>query len=148
MSKNGFYIGSLLLLLLLLSSCSNQCLVVDNRYVGYKQLASYKINTADWRKDCPDSGQRLLIKWKLPLSELKQGPLSLYLYVHFGDRDSETVSLMITKPEGLLIYDLLNEEYFSRDGILTYKVEILDDEGCVSHQWQHQVWTELINIGK
>jgi hypothetical protein len=41
---------------------------------------------------------------------------------------------------------LLNEEYEKSGGILTYKAQILTQEGEVFREWRHQLWVNLIQV--
>lgn len=48
------------------------------------------------------------------------------------------------KLHGTMIYQLLNKEYFEKEGILAYKVQIFSD-GHEIDSYQHTMWTELIS---
>ncbi len=47
---------------------------------------------------------------------------------------------------GWVTYQLLNEEYNAVDGILTYKAEIITEDGEVFCDWKHQLWVNLITL--
>lgn len=47
---------------------------------------------------------------------------------------------------GWVTYKLFNEEYDKTGGILTYKAEIVTEDGTVYREWKHQLWVNLIQI--
>lgn len=133
------------LYLFLLTSCSNQSLVVHDEYVSYKQLASYHVQTPDPRKECPDYGQRLIVTWSLSNECLQGKEAKLFLFVRFRCRDEELYAYPINCRRGQKILSILNDEYDEMGGILTYKAEIVS-EGETIASWYHQIWTDLIEF--
>jgi hypothetical protein len=133
-------------LLLLLCSCRDRYVVVYNDYITPSYLASSYVDAPDPRKCCEFCGQRLVIRWRLSKGEL-YGCESAYirLLLRFGCAEVEEVCIPMGKRFGTYVYWLMNEDYREKDGILTYKVEMVVDDEVVD-VWEHQVWTELIDI--
>ena len=130
-------------LALLTTACNQGCICVQSEYITYEDLASYVVGTPDPRKECPDTGQRLLVRWDLPNRCYVPGETTLMLTVRFSTGEEEIIDLDLHAHKGRYIYDLLNDDYFDRCGILTYKAEVAVCGEIVS-QWFHQIWTDRI----
>lgn len=142
-TKSHFF---LLILPLLLTACTEKYLSVHTDYISRETLASYYVNTPDPRLNNPSIGQRLIISWSMPKEYLDYEDLHLDLYIRFRNREETTESLGILKRKGTYIYELLNEEYIQKQGILTYKMDLIGN-GQVLEEWRHQIWTDLLNRG-
>jgi hypothetical protein len=90
-------------------------------------------------------GQQLIITWDLPKRYLSMKDLHLELTVRYRNNAQDKFTVPIHKFFGAYTYRLMNQEYFDRGGILTYKVEIHGDETVVE-TWTQQLWAELIDI--
>ncbi|MGK5594880.1 MAG: hypothetical protein ACSNEK_05945 [Parachlamydiaceae bacterium] len=134
---------SLVLVLLLLSGCAQQTLMVRTEYLSHEDLPSYKIGTPDPRLANPMIGQRLILSWNIPPTIQSYPHLHIKLKVRFKNREESCLSFPIDRLQGLYIYPLLNEEYLVKDGILTYRVELFSDDRLLDH-WTHQIWAERI----
>jgi len=126
--------------------CSRQSLDVQSEYITYEDLASYHVETPDPRKECPDTGQRLFVRWSLPRHCLIPGKSTLTLVIRYGDGEERHMTINLKHSRGLLTYRLLNDEYFCKGGILTYKAYITIED-CIVDEWIHQIWTDKINFG-
>jgi len=138
----------LVIVIALLVSCNRETLVLQSQYIYPDHLASVHAGTPDPRKENPDIGQRLIIRWAFTrevFRELKDGELTLVVSARFGVGDDDVKEYPIEKNRGLVIYSLLNDQYFQKGGIVTYKAEILHN-GEVVEWWHHQVWTEIIDV--
>lgn len=130
-------------LVFLVSSCAPERISVHTEYITVENLASFHVNTPDFRKTCPNLGQKLIINWSLPAEYLSYRNLSLFLKVRFRNNVEDEVVIEVKKSDGTYIYYLLNDDYFDSGGILTYKVD-LNGNGCLLEEWRHQIWTDLI----
>lgn len=130
-------------LLLLLTSCSDQILVVDSYYIGSHTLASEVIGTPDPRKYCATSGQLLNVYWKLPYEYAEADNLSIRLTLRFCNREEHCENVALSCFRGRYTYYLLDDDYWDSGGILTYKVEIYSGD-CLIDLLCHQIWTEMI----
>ncbi len=134
--------------LILLASCSRDCLTVQSQYIHADYLASVHVHTPDTRKENPKVGQRLLVKWTFPRAQfekLAKNGLFLILQVRFGNHQEEMRKYPIEKSRGGIVYSLLDEQYFFKKGIVTYKADIISNEK-VEESWRHQVWTDIIDV--
>lgn len=132
-------------LLLLLTGCEKYYVTVKREYVDRDQLASTFVGSPDPRQKNPPTGQELTIEWRLP-PEAMEEELQLELNILYRDYSSATFTYPVDRRRGVVTYALLNEEYFERDGLLTYKAEILDSNGKVLKEWKQILWTDLITL--
>lgn len=130
-------------LLCLMMGCSSDHLIVYTDYLSHENLASYHIGTPDPRLNDPPIGQRLLISWSLPPEYLRKESPHLAVMIRFRNREELKLTIDICKSSGTYIYSLLNEEYFEKNGILTYKVDLMTNDEVIE-EWRHQLWTELL----
>lgn len=104
-------------------------------------LASTHIGTPDPRQLNPPEGKRLLVAWRFPYSWIDQG-LNLHLTARFWDQTEEHICKKIEKG-----HDYASFNFFDKK-LLTYKIEVLDQEGQCIELWEHQFWTELIDVDR
>ena len=129
------------------SGCSIHPLTVQTQYLSHEDLASYHIGTPDPSLDNPDVGERLLIQWSLSSCQLEGGDLRLHLKVRFTNHQEEEINVPVEKKKGYYLYNLLNQDYCDKGGILTYLAEIRSGE-CVVAVWKHPLWTNLITFDR
>lgn len=138
-------VGMLLLLFAVLSGCvRHKGLSAFSEYVNREDLASYIIGTPDPSLNYPDVGQRLYISWNLP-NEYSDSELLIELTMRFKDRTEIVLPIKLCRISGTYVYELLNDEYFSRKGFLTYKIELFADGLRIENKC-HQMWVESINF--
>jgi hypothetical protein len=133
----------LIVLLLLLVSCEKYYLSVTREAVDRARLASTFVKSPDPRQESPPKGQELTIEWRLPEKDLEEG-LTLVLSIIYKNHSQETICYPVNKRRGVITYSLIGEEYKQTEGLLTYKVEILQKDNLVLKEWKQQLWTELI----
>ncbi len=132
-----------LLSTLTLFGCQRERLTIYTDYLSHRNLASYRVGTPDPMKNNPPVGQRLIISWKLSKQVLAKNNLHIEAKIRFRNREETTESIEICKRSGTYYYYLVNEDYLEKQGILTYKVDLIG-EGEILEEWRHQLWTELI----
>jgi hypothetical protein len=125
-------------------------LEVQTQYISKESLASYHVLTPDPHLDHPTIGQRLLVQWKFKASDVCGLPLTLHLRIRFYNHEESVLTIPIDNTGkifvgGFYIYELFNEEYFEKRGILTYYAEIKSDETVIA-DWKHPLWVELIQF--
>lgn len=130
---------------LTLAGCANENLYVQSKYVTYEDLASFHVESPDPRKDCPDTGHQLLVRWSLPTCAMAANELILRLRMRYGNHEQQTLVTPIAERRGLFVYELLNDEYFCKEGIESYIAEIIADDEVIE-EWRHQIWTDLIDF--
>lgn len=128
-----------------LNSCAPRPITVFSEYVSIENLASYSVNTPDPYLNNPAVGQKLYISWNVSDFSCKQFPLELKLFIRFRNRTEAVESFAINKTMGSYVYQLLGEEYFEKEGILCYKIQLLNDQEVLD-EWRHQIWVDLITF--
>lgn len=135
-----------LTLLPFLTSCLSERLTARMEYLSHRSLASYHVNTPDPYLDDPPMGQQILIRWQLTKEcFLSAQPLAVKLTVRFVNNEESVKWMRLNTNSGIITYRLINEEYFLKCGIRTYKVELIGNDQ-VLESWHHQLWTELITF--
>jgi hypothetical protein len=132
-------------LLLLLCSCQTEHISVQTHYLSRSNLASFYIGTPDPQLHFPLVGQRLLMEWSLPKTYLDYLNLRFHIVVRFGDRSELVEWLPVQVRKGYYYYDLRDQAFIDKMGIKTYKVDLFADDQLIE-TWEHQLWTELIQI--
>lgn len=112
---------------------------VDSTY-----LASTHVGTPDPRKANPPLGQKLIIDWTVPPELLTQDP-KILLTLIYKNHTQEERTYAISARSGTEVYSLLNKEFEEREGLLTYRAEIVAG-GEVYKEWKHQLWVNLLTF--
>ncbi len=126
--------------LLFSSGCYRHHLYVQQEWVDRNSLASSHVNTPDPRQCDPPEGQRLLVAWQFPKSYFCRD-LTIVATVRFWDDTQLVEKIPVIRKRS---YKAL---FYSNQKILTYRVEVVTKEGEILETWQHQFWTELIDVG-
>ena len=129
----------------ILCSCTLHRLEVQTQPITHEYLASDRIGTPDPLLQEPFLGQRLLIEWSFSEDEVEVGKTFLSLTIRFHNHQQEEISVPIIKKRGSYFYDLINESFVNKRGILTYHVEIRK-KACVLAEWKHPLWVEWITL--
>jgi len=135
----------LLFPLLFLCGCEKYYLSIKREYVDRDQLASTYVGSPDPRQKNPPVGQELTMEWRLSPEAMNE-QLQLVLHVLYRDYSRKTFTYPVNRRRGVITYALLNEEYNEKEGLLTYKAEIVDSTGQVIKEWKQILWTGLITL--
>lgn len=135
----------LLASLLLLSGCTRLPLQIDSEYISRENLASYHIRTPDPLLNCSHVGQRLVLTWSLPPPIARNPDTLIVLTIIFGNHTTDIINIHPKSCWNIYSYTLLNDEYFDRCGILTYKADLYAGEKLL-YTWKHQLWMNLITF--
>lgn len=131
---------------MLLTACGRPSyLSVQQEWIDGRYLASTHVNTPDPRQANPPFGQRLLLRWWVPSEVLEQSP-QLVVQVIFKNFTQKTETFPIKSRTGQKIFSLLNEEYYEKRGLLTWRAQIVTNDQKVFKEWKHQLWVNLIEI--
>lgn len=147
-------LGSILSFLLFISasffllSCTPSILTIHREAVTHRSAASYYVGSPDYYSvGCYPKGERMRIYWALPFSGCGEPlPAEMVITLRFGNLEQQENRVAITKPRGHTVYELLNEEYFLKKGIETYKIELFYGNRKIASQ-THLLWTEWIEVG-
>jgi hypothetical protein len=115
---------------------------VDVRY-----LASTHVGTPDPRQDHPPIGQMLILDWRIP-KEIYNQKAQIVLDLIFWDHTVRQIRIPMKRRMDFATYKLFNEDYEKTGGILTYKAQIVTQDGKVFREWRHQLWINLISISE
>lgn len=127
--------------MIILSGCSSNYFYVQKEKIDKNFLASTHVHTPDPRQSCPPEGDSLIIRWDFPLSVFDE-KLTLVSKVRFCDAEEEVVIRSIfRKRDSCLLF-------FPNQQILTYLIQAVSSNGRVVGQWEHQFWTEWIDIDR
>jgi hypothetical protein len=126
-----------------LASCSKYTLSVRQQKVDPSYLASAHVGTPDPRRKNPPVGQKLIVKWRVPVDLLDEKPY-VALYLLYKDYSEGKVCFPIEDRSGYAVYSLLNPEFEEKRGILTYRAEVVTENGTIYNEWKHQLWVNLI----
>ncbi len=136
---------SYLLLLILLSSCGGKHLSVQTDFVTEEDLASFYVNTPDPLLNSGSAGQRLHVSWSLPKSYYGCEEMHILIQIRYKNREEAVLPLNNLRCNGTYTFSILNDEYFEKEGIRTYKVQLFSGETLIE-EWVHQLWVELITF--
>lgn len=131
-----------LLLLTLSSCCKPATLEVFSNYITMESRASFHARTPDPAWICPTLGQRIYIQWNIeefmPETELK-------LSIHYGNRTESSTSITLLNAKGSYIHELSGDPFFEKNGIASYKVDIIQ-QNMIINTWQHILWVDKLPI--
>ncbi len=139
--------GIILCLALLVVGCStSKGLHLRSDFLTPNYLASERINTPDPERPC-FYGQQIVVHWRLPRRCLSLNP-TLLLSIRFGDHSLEVISFPLTTARGYWTYQLVDCHYFDKEGILSYKAQIVTSTGEEIAEWRHHIWADIIDISE
>ena len=135
----------LLCIAVLFTGCVKHHIRLQTDYLSRENLASFHVGTPDPLLYCPPLGQRLIMSWAVPYGWLREEDLKINLHMIFRNHTEECIQITLSRTHGLFTYCLVNEDYFEKGGILTYKAELIKGD-LLLDEWVHQLWTDLIVI--
>lgn len=111
-------------------------------------LAAQHIGTPDpWRLSGSYQsyffGEQIVIFYRFPKS--CRGEKKLSLTIRYKNREIERLECALNRLRGHKIFRLINEEYWKKGGILSYKVELCENS-CLVATWTHHLFVDLIEI--
>jgi hypothetical protein len=133
------------LALLPLTGCRQYYLSICQEWVDVRYLASTHVHTPDPRQEDPPIGQKLILDWRIPPEIYAKNP-EVVLDLVLWDYTARQIRIPMKRRMDFATYSLFNEEYEKTGGILTYKAEIVTEDGEVFREWKHQLWVELITV--
>lgn len=131
--------------LFLLPGCRQYYLSVCQEWVDVRYLASTNVGTPDPRQDHPPIGQKLILDWRIPKEIYKKKP-EIVLDLILWDYTARQIRIPIKRRMDFATYRLFNEDYEKTGGILTYRAEIVTEDGEIFREWRHQLWINLITV--
>lgn len=131
--------------IVLFAGCRPYYLSICQEWVDDRYLASTHVNTPDPRREHPPVGQLLILDWRVPRDVFQKKPV-IVLDLILWDYTTRQVRIPIRHRMDFATWRLLDEEYGKTGGILTFKAEIVTEDGVVFREWKHQLWVKLITV--
>jgi len=131
--------------LFFLVSCSNSKLTVYNQTLNQQFLASFHAKTPDPRNTENFIGQRLVVRTSVSEKQMKKHHFLAKVHIQYGNRSQKTIEFILQKGSNDFIIALMNEEFKRLKGMTTYKVELFKD-GQLDDQFEHQLWSKIIDL--
>ncbi len=126
----------------LATGCHRSLLSVRSEYLTPRDLASEHILTPDPLRDC-FYGQQLVVHWHVPAPCFFSGKTWIDLSIRFKNLEIEKRHFPLPTSLGFLTVKYINEEYWSKGGVVSFKVELFK-EGELLECWSHHLWVDLI----
>lgn len=130
-----------------LLGCYKNHLYVQVENMGEDFLASYHVHTPDYRSKKPPIGQRIIVSWDFPNNLFQRNP-SIRLTVRLWNNSQSIRIYKVHRRWGTRDFYFKNKKKDKKRRILTYKVDVVAENGEILETWKHQFWTELIDIDK
>jgi hypothetical protein len=126
-----------------LPGCNRDRLSIYTEYINPADLASSFVQTPNPCQNDPTLGQRLILSWLFPKEYIRMNDLHIDLTIRLRNREEIKKKIPIKHSSGTYTYSLIDEDFFEKKGILTYKADVVGN--CqILDTWRHQLWTELI----
>jgi hypothetical protein len=116
-------------------SCQTAPLRVRREFLSRERLASFIVETPDPNLTSPPIGESLVVS-----SSLGEKGLSLKATLRFMNGEEEIIYTVLKK---INRFDLINENYFKKGGIRTYKLEVLNGAKEQVTTFYHPLFKEL-----
>jgi len=127
-------------------SCSSSRVVVDRYPVLKEDLPSYYIESPDPALQNPLIGQILVCRYQIRAFDPKSVPYLLMLRVIYKNLDEETHSVALYSSNGAIEFKILGEKYEATGGALTYRADLMTEDGAVVADFKHRLWFEIIQF--
>ena len=131
--------------LFIFSGCYKNHLYVQQEWVDREFLASSHVGTPDYRQKDPPQGQEIIVSWDFPLSQY-QKEMQGVLTVRFWNNIQDMISFPIEGRKGTKVFYFEDKTKDKSKKILTYKIDILSQNGEVLETWEHQFWKKRIDF--
>lgn len=132
-------------LIFLSTGCQRQYLSVIKLDINKDRLASTYVKSPDPRQKNPPKGEELVIEWTLPSSVMKKKPF-LRLSLIYNDYSQEHLTRKILRRSGSVNYSVLGKKFKEKQGLLTYKVDVVSSDNKILKEWRQALWTPLITL--
>lgn len=142
----GKYFIALTFFCLCLAGCEKYYLSLRQVPVNAQYLASTHVGTPDPRQAHPPHGQKVVLQWAIPPELLEKKPQITFRAI-YRNHTEKTVVYPIDSRLGYEVYSLLDEEFDTTGGLLTYSADIETEDGTIYRSWKHQLWVNLITLG-
>ncbi len=127
------------------TGCEKYYLSLTDQKINVNSLASTHANTPDKRQHSPPIGEMIVMDWRVPKEILDKKPI-IDLYVIYGNYTEQRFEYPIFKRMGYKTCKVLNDDFVSSKGVITYRADLRLNDGQIYRSWDHQLWVNLITI--
>lgn len=127
------------------TGCEKYYLSLTDQKINVNSLASTHANTPDKRQHSPPIGEMIVMDWRVPKEILDKKPI-IDLYVIYGNYTEQRFEYPISKRMGYKTCKVLNDDFVSSKGVITYRADLRLNDGQIYRSWNHQLWVNLITI--
>ncbi len=127
------------------TGCEKYYLSLTDQKINVNSLASTHANTPDKRQHSPPIGEMIVMDWRVPKEILDKKPI-IDLYVIYGNYTEQRFEYPISKRMGYKTCKVLNDDFVSSKGVITYRADLRLNDGQIYRSWDHQLWVNLITI--
>lgn len=127
------------------TGCEKYYLSLTDQKINVNSLASTHANTPDKRQHSPPIGEMIVMDWRVPKEILDKKPI-IDLYVIYGNYTEQRFEYPIFKRMGYKTCKVLNDDFVSSKGVITYRADLRLNDGQIYRSWNHQLWVNLITI--
>lgn len=128
-----------------LVGCYKNHLYVQQEWVDSQFLASAHVGTPDPRLADPPEGQGLLLAWRFP-DHLFEENLIFVITVRLWNNSEKILTKSVEEQRGSMAFYFPNKGLEQDLRILTYKIEVFNEEDELVEEWKHHFWRELIEL--
>lgn len=107
--------------------------------------ASTHVGSPDPRRQDPLEGTLVIVEWWVPKALLQYEPM-VRISMLFNNFTQRCVEYPICQRIGYRQFPITGDYFEKTGGILTYKAEIITNDGEVYKSWHHQLYVELITV--
>jgi len=133
------------LFFLIFCGCEKYYISIKRDTIDQSKLASTFVESPDPRQKNPPKGEKLIIEWRLPSYVLHQY-ITLQLNIIYNNYSEQTLYYPVNQRKGIIIYSLLEDQYYKTGGFLTYVAKIKKSDGTVLKEWKQWLWVDRISL--
>ena len=128
------------------TSCAPHFVIVKDEILSKQRLASTFAKSPDPEKIKFREGRKLIIEWLLPYEQRKVENLTLRLHLVYGNMQQEVVEYPVTMWAGFVTHLVIDPLFTERQGLMTYKADIVGKNGEVIESFKQQLWVSIIDF--
>lgn len=127
-----------------MSGCADTALSSFTEFINEDFSAAAHLDIEQQESE-RSNGQQIVVTWRLPSRMRTLLPLNLYMWVYYGNGNVEKLIYDVRNLSGFRVYRLLGRDFEEKQGIVSYKISLRDDEKVILSR-QHHLWMEVIPL--
>jgi hypothetical protein len=133
-------------LLALIAGCQSYGAISVNTFkIDRNNLASTHVGTPDPEKTCPPTGVNVVVEWWVPHALLSCDP-KVRLTLNYRNMTAEVIEYPIRYRIGYFSHKVVGKPFKESKGLLSYKAEVVTEDGEVFKKAVHQLFVNLIQL--